>query len=142
MIGSSVFWIKCACLGASKYLNLHLKLSFPAICSMQNYKIFFQSDSVIVALLVVLQRVNFYKIIFYNATLKSLFKPNAVLVTKHTENASHEFRFGMMMGNHKHMKVTWMKFSRSLLDNQQSNQISRSWYWTNNLETLHGDRVQ
>ena len=109
---------------------------------MQNYKIFFQSDSVIVALLVVLQRVNFYKIIFYNATLKSLFKPNAVLVTKHTETASHEFRFGMMMGNHKHMKVTWMKFSRSLLDNQQSNQISISWYWTNNLETLHGDRVQ
>ena len=29
--------LKCACLGASKYPNLHFKLRFPVIYSMQNY---------------------------------------------------------------------------------------------------------
>ena len=37
-------FLKCACLGASKYLSLHSELRFPAICSMQNYKIFNYTD--------------------------------------------------------------------------------------------------
>ena len=31
------FILKCTCLGASKYLNLYLKLRFPAIYSMQGF---------------------------------------------------------------------------------------------------------
>ena len=61
---SRKFYIfNCACLDAPKYLNLHLKLRFPAICSMQKCTIFCPSGSVIVALQVTLKQVNFYHII-------------------------------------------------------------------------------
>ena len=36
----NIFHSKCACLGASKYPNVHWKLRFPAFCNMQKYKIF------------------------------------------------------------------------------------------------------
>ena len=46
--------LKRACIGASKYLNLHLKLRFQAIYSKQN-NILCLSGSIIVALQVMLK---------------------------------------------------------------------------------------
>ena len=63
--------LKCACLGASKYPNLHFKLRFPVIYSMQNYIIFCPVVSILKALQLTLNRVNFYHIIFRDTTLKS-----------------------------------------------------------------------
>ena len=34
LVRETFFILMCVCLGASKYLNLHLKLHFPAIYSM------------------------------------------------------------------------------------------------------------
>ena len=63
-VWETFFILKCACLGAFGYLNLHWKLLFPAICSMQNSKIICLSDSIIVTLLVLLKWVNSCQIIF------------------------------------------------------------------------------
>ena len=40
LVWETFFILNCNCLGASKYLNLHWKLHFSAIYSMQNYKTF------------------------------------------------------------------------------------------------------
>ena len=50
-VRESFFIFKCAYLGASKFCNLHLKLCISAIYSMQNYKIFYPSVSIIVVTL-------------------------------------------------------------------------------------------
>ena len=63
LVQEKFYIFNCASLDAPKYLNLHLKLRFPAICSMQKCTIFCPSGSVIVALQVTLKQVNFYHII-------------------------------------------------------------------------------
>ena len=70
-VGKTFFILKCACLGDSKYRNSHLKSRFPAIHSMQNYKIFCSSGLIIGALQVMLKRVNFYHIVFQDLTWKN-----------------------------------------------------------------------
>ena len=65
------FFFKCACLGDSKYHNLHLKSRFPAIHSIQSYKIFCSSGLIIGTLQVMLKRVNFYHIVFHDLTWKN-----------------------------------------------------------------------
>ena len=62
-----IVWIKCfsfdkhfSCISGSKYLNLHGKLHFPVICSIQRFKFFCPSIPVIVHLQVTLKSVNFF----------------------------------------------------------------------------------
>ena len=49
LVRETFFILMCVCLGASKYLNLHLKLHFPAIYCMENYKVLCLSGSNIMA---------------------------------------------------------------------------------------------
>ena len=58
------FLFLSACLGVSKYLNLHLKLHFSAICNKQNYKIFYPLGWIIMTIQVTLKQVNFEKLIW------------------------------------------------------------------------------
>ena len=58
-----------------KCLNSHLKLHCQAIYSMQNHNISWLSDSVLVALQMMLKQVNFCHIIFDNATFKVNLNP-------------------------------------------------------------------
>lgn len=50
-------------------------MHFLAIYNMQTFKIFYPSDTIMIALMATLKLVNFYLIIFNNTSLKSYFKP-------------------------------------------------------------------